>query len=137
MDGTRWRYEYVVDATADHLIRTYSVDPERIETAQDLANDPERRIKFQADVQDYVDMSISSTINLPQWGRSGNSESEVQRFAKVLSTYAPSLRGFTCYPDGSRGGQPITRVEYKDALEHKGVIFEEHEEVCKGGICGI
>ena len=137
VDGTRWRYEYVVDATADHLIRTYSVDPERIETAQDLANDPERRIKFQADVQDYVDMSISSTINLPQWGRSGNSESEVQRFAKVLSTYAPSLRGFTCYPDGSRGGQPITRVEYKDALEHKGVIFEEHEEVCKGGICGI
>ena len=31
------------------------------------ASDPERRIKFQADVQDYVDQSISSTINLPAW----------------------------------------------------------------------
>ena len=36
-----------------------------VESALDLSADYERRIKFQADVQDYVDQSISSTINLP------------------------------------------------------------------------
>jgi ribonucleoside-diphosphate reductase alpha chain len=138
-DGTRWHYEYVVDATADHIIKEFGVKPEAIETAKALSSDPERRIKFQADVQDYVDMSISSTINLPQWGSKENNESLVPKFAGVLAHYAPRLRGFTCYPDGSRGGQPITEVAYQEAMKHKGVVFEEND-VClitgKGGTCG-
>ena len=51
-EGTKWKYEYVVDATADRLIREFSVPAESIETSLDLAHDPERRIKFQADIQD-------------------------------------------------------------------------------------
>ena len=86
----------------------------------------EKRIKSQADIQDYVDMSISSTINLPAWGSKGNSEADVERFAETLSKYAPRLRGFTCYPDGSRGGQPLTEVPYEEAVKHKGVVFEEN-----------
>jgi ribonucleoside-diphosphate reductase alpha chain len=138
-DGTRWKYQYVVDATADHLIKEYDVKPESIETALDLANDYERRIKFQADVQDYVDMSISSTINLPAWGTKGNEESSVSKFATTLAKYAPRLRGFTCYPDGSRGGQPLTAVPYEEALKHKDAVYEELD-ICdisgKGGSCG-
>lgn len=139
-DGTKWKYEYVVDSTADQLIKEYSLDPEKIETAYKLSHDYEKRIKFQADIQDYVDMSISSTINLPTWGTKGNSESDVVRFAETLSRYAPRLRGFTCYPDGSRGGQPITECSYDEALRHKGVVYEEND-VCeisgKGGSCGV
>jgi len=138
-DGTRWKYQYVIDGTAQRLIADYGLDPDSIETATDLANDPERRIKFQADIQDYVDMSISSTINLPAWGSKSNSESNVAEFATTLAKYAPRLRGFTCYPDGSRGGQPITKVEYAYALEHKGTEFAE-TDICdltgKGGTCG-
>jgi ribonucleoside-diphosphate reductase alpha chain len=138
-EGTKWKYQYVVDATADHIIRETGCDPTSIETALDLANDYERRIKFQADVQDYVDMSISSTINLPSWGSRGNSEADVGRFAETLAKYAPRLRGFTCYPDGSRGGQPLTAVSYEDALKHKDAIYEE-VDICdisgKGGTCG-
>lgn len=138
-DGTKWKYQYVVDSTAEQLIREYGLDPNKIETATDLATDYERRIKFQADVQDYVDMSISSTINLPAWGSQRNNEGHVTQFAQVLARYAPRLRGFTCYPDGSRGGQPITKVEYADAIQHKGVIFEE-VDICditgRGGTCG-
>lgn len=138
-EGTRWKYEYVVDAVADRMIQEYGTKPEDIDTALDLAEDYERRIKFQADVQDYVDMSISSTINLPEWGTKSNSEEKVGAFSKVLATYAPRLRGFTCYPDGSRGGQPITRIDYKDALSHKGVVYDE-VDICsitgKGGTCG-
>ena len=55
----RWHYQYVVDSAAQELIDRYGADPNKIESALDLAADPERRIKFQADVQDYVDMSIS------------------------------------------------------------------------------
>lgn len=138
-DGTKWKYEYVVDATADRLIKEYSCAPETIDTAYGLSHDYERRIKFQADVQDYVDMSISSTINLPSWGTKGNSDSDIQRFSETLAKYAPRLRGFTCYPDGSRGGQPLVEVSYEEALKHKGTVFEEND-VCditgKGGTCG-
>ena len=120
-------------------IGALNAELEKIETALDLANDYERRIKFQADVQDYVDMSISSTINLPPWGSKGNSEADVVRFSNCLARYAPRLRGFTCYPDGSRGGQPLTSVPYEEALKHKDVIYEELD-LCeisgKGGTCG-
>lgn len=138
-DGTRWHYEYVIDSTADALIKEHGIKAESIETASSLASDFERRIKFQADIQDYVDMSISSTINLPAWGSARNNDDDVERFATTLASYAHRLRGFTCYPDGSRGGQPITNVDYNDALKHKGVVFEEND-VCvisgKGGVCG-
>lgn len=139
-NGTTWKYEYVVDATARDLIQRYGIVPDEIETASDLAADPERRIKFQADVQDYVDMSISSTINLPAWGGDMNNQNKVADFASMLSKYAPRLRGFTCYPDGSRGGQPITKVDYEHAMKHKGTAFEEND-ICditgKGGSCGV
>lgn len=139
-DGTVWKYEYVVDSTAKRLIDDYGLNPDEIDTAYKLSHDFERRIKFQADVQDYVDMSISSTINLPQWGSQGNSDADVTRFAEILSTYAPRLRGFTCYPDGSRGGQPLTEVPYSEAVGNIGTVFTEHD-VCDitghGGSCGV
>lgn len=137
--GNKWHYQFVVDATADRLIREYGIKPDDIETTKSIANDPERRIKFQADVQDYVDMSISSTINLPAWGTKTNNENSVGKFAETLSKYAPRLRGFTCYPDGSRGGQPITEVGYEEAMKHRGMVFAE-TDICdisgKGGTCG-
>lgn len=139
-DGTRWHYEFVVDSTADRLISEYGSDPDSIDTALTLAKDYERRIKFQYEVQRYVDMSISSTINLPSWGTEDNNEERVEDFAKTLARYAPGLRGFTCYPDGARGGQPLTVVDYREAVKHRGVVYEE-SDICditgKGGSCGI
>jgi len=141
--GTRWKYQYVVDSAAQELIDIYGVDPESIESALDLAEDYERRMMFQADVQDYVDMSISSTINLPQWGSKLNNEDTVENFANTLAKYAHRLRGFTCYPDGARGGQPLSVVPYSEAVDKLGTEFEEHVEthdICDisqtGGSCG-
>jgi ribonucleoside-diphosphate reductase alpha chain len=138
-EGTKWKYQYVIDGTAQELIQRYGVNPNNIQSALDLSSNYEQRIKFQADVQDYVDMSISSTINLPSWGSKGNSESDVGRFTDTLAKYAPRLRGFTCYPDGSRGGQPLTAVPYEEAVSHKDTVYDEIVDICdltKGGICG-
>jgi len=142
--NTRWVYQYVVDSAAQELIDLYGTDPEDVESALDLASDYERRIKFQADVQDYVDMSISSTINLPAWGSKLNNDDTVEAFANTLASYAHRLRGFTCYPDGSRGGQPLTSVPYSEAVEKLGKEFDEHVEthdICdisgQGGSCGV
>jgi ribonucleoside-diphosphate reductase alpha chain len=142
--GNRWHYQYVVDSAAQELIDMYGADPNKIESALDLAEDYERRMRFQADVQDYVDMSISSTINLPSWGSKLNNEDTVNDFADTLARYAHRLRGFTCYPDGSRGGQPLVSVPYSEAVDKLGTEFEEHVEthdICDisgtGGSCGV
>ena len=142
-NGNRWHYQYVVDAAAKEIIETYGTDPDSIESALDLAEDYERRIKFQADVQSYVDMSISSTINLPEWGSKLNNEDMVDSFAETLARYSGNLRGFTVYPNGSRGGQPLTGVGYSEAKDKLGEEFEESVEthdICDlsghGGTCG-
>lgn len=138
-----WHYQYVVDSAAQELIDVYGADPDTIESALDLANDYERRIKFQADIQDYVDMAISSTINLPSWGSELNNEDTVKDFAQTLAKYAHRLRGFTCYPDGSRGGQPLTSCSYNEARTNLGQEFQESivaHDICDisgaGGTCG-
>lgn len=141
-NNNRWVSTYGVDFMAQEMIERYGIDPDTIETASDLANDYERRIKFQADVQDYVDMAISSTINLPGAPADGHSDDYVSKFANTLASYAPRLRGFTCYPDGARGGQPLTAVGYDEAKSKLGQTFEEHVEfhdacdIRGGGFCG-
>lgn len=144
-NGTKWHYQYVVDGTAQELIEVYGLDPDNIESALDLASDYERRIRFQADMQDYVDQSISSTINLPKWGSRLNNPDKVNDFAKTLAKYAHRLRGFTCYPDGSRGGQPLVSVPYSEAVNLTETEFEESvvetHDICSitghGGSCGV
>lgn len=143
-DGTDWHYQYVVDSAAQELIDFYGADPEKIESALDLAADYERRMAFQADVQDYVDQSISSTINLPAYGTELNNDWTVDGFANTLAKYAHRLRGFTVYPDGARGGQPLTAVPYSEAKAKLGQVFKEavkSHDICdisgKGGTCGV
>ena len=142
--GTRWHYQYVVDSAAQELIDLYGTDPNDIESALDLAEDYKRRMQFQADVQDYVDMSISSTINLPAWGSKLNNEDTVMDFTNTLASYAHRLRGFTVYPDSFRGWQPLTSVSYSEAVDKLGEEFEEGLEthdICDitghGGSCGV
>ena len=137
-DGTKWKYQFVVDGTAEAIIKSTGIAPDKIESAVDLAADPERRIKFQFELQKYVDHAISSTLNLPQWGSELNNEDMVAGFAKVIAKYAHGLRGLTLYPNGSRGGQPITPCDYEEAHSKRGVIFEDNsDEQCLTGVCNI
>lgn len=138
LNGLTWQFNYVVDPTAKRLI-DYGIDPDSIEDAYTLAENPEKRIAFQAWLQQYVDHGISSTLNIPPWGSPLNNEDTVRPFGEMLLNYLPNLRGMTCYPDGARGGQPLTRVRYATALDYEGEIFYESMDVCdlsKAGSCG-
>ena len=144
LKNKRWHYQYVVDSAAQEMLELYGVKPESIESALDLVTNYERRLNFQANVQEYVDMSISSTINLPAWDTEDNNEGKVEDFAQTLAKYAHRLRGFTCYPDGCRGGQPLTKVPYSEAIEKLGEEFEDNvqpHDICEitgsGGTCGV
>jgi len=129
-----WVHQYVVDGSVKRLVEK-GVELSKIQDAYDLSF--KQRVKFQADVQNYVDMAISSTCNLPTWGSEENNEESLKKNSRMLLKYAKRLRGFTCYPDGCRGGQPLTRVELDEALGKEGQVFEEHEDECVGGVCGV
>lgn len=129
----RVTYEYVIDPTAKRLIAD-GVEPDLIEDAYSLSYDVEKRIAFQAWLQQWVDHGISSTINLPY---PITDPAEVEEFGDMLIHHLPKLRGVTVYPDGARGGQPLTAVPYEYAAGQEGVVFEEEEARCKSGSCGI
>lgn len=139
LKGDTHCFQYVVDPTAKRMIEG-GADPAIIEDAYTLARDVDRRVEFQAWVQKYVDHGISSTVNLPGWGTEDNNKDTVQEFGRVLMKYLPQLRGITCYPDGSRGGQPLTPCSYEEAINREGhEVVEETTDVCeitKGGSCG-
>lgn len=132
-DG-KWLSQYVVDGSVKRLL-SQRVSLENIQDSYDLSF--KQRVKFQADVQNYVDMAISSTCNMASWGSDQNNESMVEENSNTLLKYAKRLRGFTVYPDGCRGGQPLTRVDLKEAMDNEGVVFEENEIECIGGVCGL
>jgi ribonucleoside-diphosphate reductase alpha chain len=134
VDGVRWMYSYVVDPTAELMLQQ-GVPLSIIEdnTALALSQRIEQRISFQADVQGFVDMGISSTVNLPAWGQASLEPKDV---AKIIAKYAPRLRGLTFYPDGAVGGQPITAVPYEEARKQVGVVYEDNGG-CASGVCGV
>lgn len=138
LKGTQWHAQYVVDATARRLV-DQGVDAAKIEDAYDLANDVMRRVDFQVFVQQYVDNAISSTVNLPAWGSEHNNEETLKEFRENAIYRLPYLRGLTVYPDGARGGQPLTPANLDEALQKEGVEFEEYgsEHGCRDGVCGV
>src|SRR5690606_17526190 len=99
LKGDKWHFQYVIDATAKRLADK-GLDPDKLESAYDLAKDPMRRLKFQAWVQQYVDHGISSTLNLPAYDEQSFTNLE---FGTQLYFQLPYLRGITVYPDGARG----------------------------------
>lgn len=134
INGDKHVFQYVMDPTAKRLI-DLGIPAKEIEDAYSLAQDFERRLDVQANVQDYVDQAISSTINLPTWGTPGNNDAEY--FAQTVAEYLPRIKGLTFYPDGSRSGQPLTPVSLDEARATEGVVYEEDGERCLNGACGI
>jgi ribonucleoside-diphosphate reductase alpha chain len=113
-NGVHWQEKVMVDPVARRLLDK-GVKPEDIEDSYALSEQIERRIKFQADVQEFIDQGISSTINMPAWGSRHNNLSTLESYRMALLRHLPRLRGITVYPDGARSGQPLTPVSLAEA----------------------
>lgn len=107
------------------IMRTLNIDvndpsaiPEYVVTAYDI--DAKARIDIQSVIQQYVDSSISSTINLP----STADEDEISRI--FLNAYDYHLKGITIYRDGSREGILTSHKE-----EHA-VVPRKRPDVTRG-----
>lgn len=124
-----WNTDTVIDPTAARLV----ADGHNPDTIEDAYTIPvERRVAFQAWMQQFVDHGISSTINLP---RPIIDRDERDSVAKMLLPYLKQLRGLTFYPDGARGHQPLKRISYAEAVS-AGAVVMGNEEACVGGACG-
>jgi ribonucleoside-diphosphate reductase alpha chain len=133
LEDGEWVEKHMVDPTAERIMQATGVDSQDIETA--LGIDPKDRINFQAFMQQYVDMGISSTINLPVWGTQlCNDEDTVDMYVQMIAESAHKLRGLTLYPQGGRSGQPLEEIDYNDI---KGEKEYGEEDSCAGGVCGV
>ena len=103
----------------------------------------EDRIEWQSFVQDFIDMGISSTVNLPRRGTPGN-DTPIEDLARTVLKYHRRLAGLTCYPDGAISEQPLTPITYEEAMKYgPGSVIEDTETLvelsnlmCKSGVCG-
>jgi ribonucleoside-diphosphate reductase alpha chain len=82
--------------------------PDWFVDAHDLT--PEEHFETQAQIQKYIDGSISKTINLP-------SGTTVEQLSEWLMEYAWELKGVTVYVDKSRKEQVLYPITRKEAFE--------------------
>jgi len=91
--------------------------PEYVVTAHNI--DPFFRVKMQGVVQNYIDSSISSTVNLAE-------DIKVETVADIYMTaYKSGLKGITVYREGSREGILVT--EKKEVKEKKEISNNSSE----------
>lgn len=110
----------------------YNIDD--IDTAYTLSQSSEgieRRLAFQAFVQQYVDNGISSTVNLPPYQEG----MEIQ-LAPILLKYLPQLRGVTFYPDGRYSDQPVVPLDIHEVLADNDSVMGQYESCKLDGGCG-
>ncbi|MCK4578860.1 MAG: adenosylcobalamin-dependent ribonucleoside-diphosphate reductase [Candidatus Marinimicrobia bacterium] len=83
--------------------------PEYVVTAHNI--DPYFRVKMQGIIQQYIDSSISSTVNLPE-------KIPVDTVADIyLTAYKEGLKGITVYREGSRDGILVANSKEKDSAD--------------------
>lgn len=132
IDKMDHKFQYVIDPVADRLHKHgHSIDD--IEDAYELSTSVTRRLDVQSNVQRYVDQAISNTINLPAHEEYKHMNEHI---SSCITENMHSLKGVTCYPDGARSGQPLTSVNWEEAYENQGKIFEQSGDCAAGG-CGL
>lgn len=123
--GDKWQEFWVFHSNVKNFLGSIGIkiDPEKFEESIQLPDffvtsdqiNWEKRIELQGTEQQYIDHSISSTINLPK----GTSAEVVGQL--YMSAWSRGLKGVTVYVDGSRSGVLVTddQEEQKDDGFHE------------------
>ena len=118
-DGNTHDFEEYAPVFKDYLMKTgKSHLPEYAVVSHEI--DYNYRIKLQSIIQNYVDASISSTINLP------NNVSEKEVADIYFSAWKNGLKGLTVYREGSREGVLYTKST-KGSLIKK--LFKDKKDI--------
>jgi len=93
---------------------------------------PENHLKIQEAAQNYIDSSISKTINLPE-------NYPIDKLSKVMLKYIENLKGVTAYREGSRGNSPLTPLDIDKYLKEVNLEYEDTEITvdCSTGKCDL
>ena len=127
-----YKREVVVDPIVQKWMEQ-GYDVQDIDTAYTLSQTTrgiDRRLAFQAYVQQFVDNAISSTVNLPPYV-----EGMEHTIAPILLRYLPQLRGVTFYPDGRHSNQPVTPIDIADIDLFQQTL--DQGPTCSNGECGL
>ena len=109
----------VYHPTIKKLFDTDDSLPEYVITAHNI--DPFFRVKMQGVIQNYIDSSISSTVNLAE-------DVTLETVADIYMTaYKSGLKGITVYREGSREGILVT--ENQDSKKEKEISNSISENI--------
>ena len=95
-----WKEQVIVDPLFKQFYKE-NKDLSVFAGAYDIT--PEEHLKVQAEIQKYIDNSISKTINLPEG-------SKWEELSDTLLHYIPYLKGMTVYKANSRGMEPLEAI---------------------------
>jgi ribonucleoside-diphosphate reductase alpha chain len=110
--GDKWTEYKVYHHNVQEYLKRFETDqiPSFFTESDNI--DWKRRVEIQGVIQQYIDHSISSTINLPK-GTSPDVVSEL-----YLLGWKLGLKGITVYVDGSRDGVLITETKKEEFPQH-------------------
>jgi ribonucleoside-diphosphate reductase alpha chain len=105
--GDRWKEFKVFHHNVREYLQQHRLNDDQVPAffTESDGIDWQQRVKIQAAIQQHIDHSISSTINLPK----GTTPSTVGEL--YLEGWKLGLKGITVYVDGSRSGVLVTEEE--------------------------
>jgi ribonucleoside-diphosphate reductase alpha chain len=100
---------------------------------------PEEHLSVQSAIQQFVDGSISKTINVSKEYNKYNELSE------IIFEHSNYLKGLTIYRAESRGEEPLTEIKFdgkreileKSIQKAKNINLKIKEDTCKSGVCDL
>jgi len=93
-------------------------------------------LQVQATVQQFLDSSISKTINVPE-------DISTKHLSDIIFEFIHGLKGITIYRTNSRGEEPLTPIKIKDEDHLKKLLKKANEngsnsiDACKSGSCEL
>jgi len=129
--GEHWDEEIVFDPKFKEMYLS-GKHSENVVGAYDVT--PEEHMATLATWQDYIDQSISKTINCP-------AGTKLSDFSQALFKYIHRIKGVSTYLQGSRGFEPLEPISVEDAIrliqEEENIRTQSFVQDCATGACEI